>query len=905
MALIQPTIEDFAQLLAQAGPSLEDQLVREMCEGSLYDFLKEAWPSFDPAPFVGGWHLEAICVTGDTLICTEDGLVEISQIARENYTGRVLSYNHAARAVEWRRVAHVMESPGRPVLRLRTKSGAILKCTEDHPVFDNNRGYIGARHLEEGSSVKVLRHLRDWFYVLPRRQPILQKSVLSGDACTSAPSGYENLSNLRQTFLPRYALKGKSRLLWLCLYGRRTAKARKSYLSCLWGDQVPERAPLSKMLRKDSAKRHGDPVHALWEASVQIARRICVRAATTGRVLQHALFWGIHSWAEQFSVCGWRGSRSLPIQLPHCTEDGCYSRPGSVFSVQSCRSNRRTPHQQEQVGQSFEQLGVPLPKMSQWAERYSRGSNHESDDLIVSIEREIRIPSSVFNLEVEGNNNYFAEGILVHNCEHLEAVSRGHIRKLLINIRPRSGKTGAVAVAWPTWTWALPADQRYPLQGPGVRFLCGSYGANKAQEDGVTARRLIASAWYQKLWGDRCVISRDRDNQERYDTTAGGSRINTGIPESLGKGGVIRFLDDPHKTDEVESDKVRESVLRAYKEIWSTRSNDPNKGAEVMIMQRQAENDLSGYWLETGGPETVHLCIPAWHEDDRRCQTYVNGHLFWEDPRTEEGESFWPERYAPSQRAVDEALGPFAFASQVQQRPEPRGGGIIRREWWQPWPPDDAVEHWTNQLGQIAYPPWEIVIAYLDTAFTKKETNDWCAMARLGVFGDSAGRPRAMLCGAWRERLNFRELIQKAKDTCRVGRVDILVIENKAGGNWVREELMKELADGEFTVVLDTPTVDKIARAHAVVPLFVDKMVHAPFMHEHGVWRAWSEMAISEIEKFPMGRHDDIVDAVVGGLGYLRRNDLIKLAVEHDADEREKKIFRGNQGGIAELYGVT
>jgi hypothetical protein len=67
-------------------------------------------------------------------------------------------------------------------------------------------------------------------------------------------------------------------------------------------------------------------------------------------------------------------------------------------------------------------------------------------------------------------------------AEHLQAVSAGQIRKLLINVRPRSGKTAMLAVAWPTWTWALPSDPRYPLRGPGVRFLCGSYGANKAQK---------------------------------------------------------------------------------------------------------------------------------------------------------------------------------------------------------------------------------------------------------------------------------------------------------------------------------------------------------------------------------------------------------------------------------------
>jgi hypothetical protein len=139
-------------------------------------------------------------------------------------------------------------------------------------------------------------------------------------------------------------------------------------------------------------------------------------------------------------------------------------------------------------------------------------------------------------------------------AEHLEAVSRGEIKRLLINIPPRTGKTSLCAIAWPVWTWTQKPDPEYPLLGPGVRFLCASYGATKAQQDGVTARRLIASPWFQQRWGDRVVISKDRDNQEQYDTTAGGSRISTGIPESLGKGGMIRMIDDPHKTQEAESE---------------------------------------------------------------------------------------------------------------------------------------------------------------------------------------------------------------------------------------------------------------------------------------------------------------------------------------------------------------
>lgn len=243
-------------------------------------------------------------------------------------------------------------------------------------------------------------------------------------------------------------------------------------------------------------------------------------------------------------------------------------------------------------------------------------------------------------------------------AEHLEAVTNGEIRRLLVNVPPRSSKTSATVIAWPTWTWALRPMHGNPLRGPGVRFLCASYGARKAQEDGVTARRLIASEWYRNLWGHRVQISPHRDNAERYDTLAGGSRISTGIPESLGKGGIVRILDDIHKTNEVESEDVREGVIRAYREIWSTRSNDPEAGVEVLIMQRQHERDLSGYWLESD-EDVVHLCIPAeWEGKSGRTM------LGWRDPRTEIGESYWPARFPPAEIARKQReIGPYAWCN--------------------------------------------------------------------------------------------------------------------------------------------------------------------------------------------------------------------------------------------------
>lgn len=482
-------------------------------------------------------------------------------------------------------------------------------------------------------------------------------------------------------------------------------------------------------------------------------------------------------------------------------------------------------------------------------------------------------------------------------CDHLEAVSQGHIKRLLINIPPRHAKTSIVSIAWPTWTWAREWDPLHPLLGPGVRFLCASYGANKAQQDGVTARRLIGSQWYQERWGERVKIAKDRDNQEQYDTTAGGYRISTGIPESLGKGGMIRIVDDPHKTDEVESQLVIEGQIRAYNEVWRTRANDPNQGAEVIIMQRLGENDLSGFLLENEADDIVHLCLPAEFESDRRCVTVLG----FEDPREEDGEPLWPERFdsewCETQR---ERVGRYAWAGQYQQIPAPRGGGIILREWWQLWPPEDEADRWTREVdGRTVsrFPPWEFVCAYLDTSMTEKEENDWSAFVRFGVFADSSGRPKVMLAQAWRDRVTLRQLALRVLESCRAGSVDVLVIENKAGGSWVKEEIERLSRGGEFSIVLDDPRGDKVARLRAVSVLFEDKMVFAPD-------REWSDMVINEVASFPRSKWRDLTDATSGCLGYLRRGGLIKLSAEHDEDVRESLVWRGRRESVAERLGV-
>lgn len=470
-------------------------------------------------------------------------------------------------------------------------------------------------------------------------------------------------------------------------------------------------------------------------------------------------------------------------------------------------------------------------------------------------------------------------------AEHLEAVSYGQIRRLIINIPPRHGKTNLVAVAWPTWTWAQKPDPDYPLIGPQVRFLCASYGAKKAQEDGVTARRLIASEWYQKRWGNRLIIAKDRDNQERYDTTAGGSRISTGIPESLGKGGLIRILDDPHKTNEVESDLQREAVIRAYREVWSTRSNDATLGAEVLIMQRLAENDLTGYLLSSA-EDVVHLNLPAEYDPSRHCETVIG----FSDPRTIEGEALWPEKCPPEWlREHATKVGPYAYAAQYQQSPQPRGGGIIKYDYWQEWDRD-------------VFPDFDLVVASLDTAVTAKEESDYSALVVLGMWRDQRDAivwtddkeavprkiyepaPKIMLMYGWQERLPINDLVKKVIATCAKFKVDTLIIENKAHGHAVQQEIFRMTSGRRFSVRMNDPSRqgDKMARLLSVQHLFAEGLVFAPF--KDGFAREWADQVMMQTAAFPRGAHDDYVDALSQGLRFLRNIGVAMLKDEHAAE---------------------
>lgn len=490
-------------------------------------------------------------------------------------------------------------------------------------------------------------------------------------------------------------------------------------------------------------------------------------------------------------------------------------------------------------------------------------------------------------------------------CDHLQAVADGEIRKLILNISPRCLKTITSSVSFPAWTWAQPGNGA--TLGPKVSFMCASYGRDLSMDAAVKSRQLIGSKWYQDRWGSRFQLSDVQSTKTLFVNDKGGRYLSTSVSGgTLGRGADIIIADDLNDAQDALSDASIEAALTYWNTVLRTRLNNPKTGAFVVIQQRLAENDITGHILEKASEDWCHVMIPMRYEPERSFHTVIG----WKDPRTEPGQLMWPERFGEREvKSLEADLGPYAVSGQLQQRPEPAGGGIIKREWWKLWEQD-------------SYPPFDFVLATLDGAYTEDRLNDPSGMIVWGIFsGDvkalltqmsapsfrgeiltadgtalirpdatySEIAPHVMCMYAWDERLELHELVNKTAQTCIKLKVDLLLIENKASGISVSQEIRRLYHREKFGVELfDPKSQDKMARLYSVQHLFAEGIIYGPD-------RPWMERVITQVGQFPKGKHDEYVDLTSMGLRKLRDMGLLVRQPEREAENEERKVYPGRQ----------
>src|ERR1017187_1531380 len=160
-------------------------------------------------------------------------------------------------------------------------------------------------------------------------------------------------------------------------------------------------------------------------------------------------------------------------------------------------------------------------------------------------------------------------------CECLTAVHRRKIKRLIINVPPRTAKSTIATICFPCWVWA---------SDPSQNFLSASYSLDLSTERSVVRRSLLQSGWYRRMWGDRFSLSGDRNRVAQFMNDRRGQMIATSIVRtSQGRGGDVASVAPPVSPDQARSDAERSTGNNWTVNPLQSRLNEPPMGAIVLI----------------------------------------------------------------------------------------------------------------------------------------------------------------------------------------------------------------------------------------------------------------------------------------------------------------------------------
>jgi predicted phage terminase large subunit-like protein len=422
--------------------------------------------------------------------------------------------------------------------------------------------------------------------------------------------------------------------------------------------------------------------------------------------------------------------------------------------------------------------------------------------------------------------------------------ARGDIKRLMIFMPPRHGKSWLCSQYFPAWY----------IGAYYGRVILTSYEATFAATWGRLARNVLTE-FGPTVFG--VSVAQDSSASDHWELE--GAQGQYGVMYTAGVGGGITgkgasrlIIDDPVKNMEAaQSAIIREATWQWYTSTAYTRL-EPDGG--VMIVQtRWHDDDLSGRILKHGADATgdTHdwtvISLPAIAERD---EDYP---ITGDDPYTRtEGDPLWPERFSLERlQQIRREVGGEVWTPLYQQAPTPAKGVIWRREWFRRY----------NLLGGVPQAITRTIQA-IDSAWETGVANDWSVIATWGY-----SKNAIYLLDIWRERVEYPELKRAVAAQYAKWHPDVIYLENKASGISLRQEMQRE---SRLPIVAITPKGSKESRAAAVSPLAESGNIYVP----DDASASWAEAWIAEHVRFPRGEHDDMVDTTSLGLSQIVPDDL-------------------------------
>lgn len=412
-------------------------------------------------------------------------------------------------------------------------------------------------------------------------------------------------------------------------------------------------------------------------------------------------------------------------------------------------------------------------------------------------------------------------------CEYLELVDRGEIKKIVFNVPPRHLKSLLITVCFPCWQW---------LKRPELKHLCLSYSGSLANDHSDLRRSLIQSDWYQSLIPD-LKLSQTKNRISEFGNNKRGVMASRGLEGTVtGIGGNVIIFDDPNNPEKVESEIIRIGTQKKFRDYSIGRKNDPKNTPVIVVQQRTHTEDVTGIII-AGNLDYKLVVLPT----VAQTQQVIEFPISKRQVTREVGDYLHPDRFGKEE--VTEAkttLGEYLFAGRHQQSPFPLGGGIFKEKWWQ---------------YHSTVPEIEKIVWAWDTAFKTSNQNDPSCGICLGM-----SKNTYYILDCVNERLEYPELKRRVKQSYDKIRSTAVIVEDKASGQSLIQELKRDTRIPVIPVKVDT---DKITRAVAFTPVAESGRLSLP---DNANWVA---DFVAEFSGFPNSKHDDRVDALGMAIRYL------------------------------------
>lgn len=418
-------------------------------------------------------------------------------------------------------------------------------------------------------------------------------------------------------------------------------------------------------------------------------------------------------------------------------------------------------------------------------------------------------------------NNWHIECI----AEHLEAVIRGQIQNLIINLPPRSLKSNIVSKLWPTWAWT---------QQPWLKWVFVSYAQSLSETFSKDRRDIIESDWYRRRWGTLVQIAKDQNQKKEFQNTAHGHMIATSIGGTLtGKGADIIVIDDGIDPERAASKADREAAIRFVKGTIATRLNDKKKGAMIEVSQRTHKQDITGTLLAEG--TYTHLNLPAIAPSRIQIEFPISKKIKVREagevlhPAREDSETLAKQKVRMNIPGMNAGR---SWEAQYQQNPTSDEGALFKRTDWK----------FYTVKPEFLFMAWS-----WDTAMEEGEENDWTVGVLVGFHAAGVIVEKVI-----RQRMQYPEAKAAIQMQWQMNPAHALLIEDKVSGKSLQQDLRRST---DLPVIPVKVHGDKVFRAQLASQYVAARRVALP---EGAIW---VPEFIEEFAEFPQSEFKDQVDA--------------------------------------------